>query len=234
MREYQVLALDLSGHGDSGRRTEYPRDLWSMEVMGVARHAGVSGPPILVGHSMGGFVCINTAAQFGGDLAGVILVDSPVRRPDPEAEEGAHGTSFRNPKLYPTREKALARYRLVPEQPCENAFILDHIAETSVIRVENGWRWKFDPVIFRNVTPRATRELMPLVKCRVALIHAEFGLVTPDIGDYMYELLHRRAPVIEIPQAHHHLMLNQPLAFVSVLRTLLADWEHSIPAPRSR
>ena len=233
MREYQVLALDLSGHGDSGRRAEYPRDLWSREIMGVARHAGVPGPPILVGHSMGGFVCINTAAEFGGELAGAIVVDSPVKRPDPEMEEGTHGKSFRNPKVYPTREKALARYRLIPEQPCENGFILDHVAGTSVGRVENGWTWKFDPAIFLNVTPRTTRELLPRVKCRVALIRAEFGLVTPDIGDYMYELLHRRAPVIEIPQAHHHLMLDQPLAFVSVLRALLADWEHSIPARRS-
>ena len=56
-----------------------------------------------------------------------------------------------------------------------------------------------------------------------------FGMVTPDIGDYMYELLDRNAPVVEIPQAYHHMMLDQPLALVSAFRTLLADWEHSVP-----
>jgi len=70
------------------------------------------------------------------------------------------------------------------------------------------------------------------VRCRVALFRAEFGLVTPDIGDFMYELLHRNAPVVEIPNAHHHLMLDQPLALVTGLRTILADWEHSIPRQR--
>jgi pimeloyl-ACP methyl ester carboxylesterase len=48
----------------------------------------------------------------------------------------------------------------------------------------------------------------------------------------MYELLDRNAPVVEIPQAHHHLLLDQPLAFVSALRAILADWEHSLPRRR--
>jgi pimeloyl-ACP methyl ester carboxylesterase len=229
---YRVLAIDLSGHGDSGRRDAYPREVWADEVMAAADHANFVGPPVLVGHSMGGFVCIAAASRFGEKLAGAIIVDSPVRRPDPEAEEGAHGRSFRNPKLYPSVEAALERFRLVPPQPCENPYILDYIARHSLHRVEGGFTWKFDPVIFRRVTPRAAHEILPKVACRVALLRAEFGLVTPDIGDYMYELLDRNAPVIEIPQAHHHLMLDQPLAFVTALRALLADWEHSVPRAR--
>jgi pimeloyl-ACP methyl ester carboxylesterase len=230
--EYQVVALDLSGHGDSGRRKEYPRDLWGEEVMAVAEHAGLVGEPILVGHSMGGFVCIATAARHSERLAGTILLDSPVRRPDPEEEEGARGKAFRNPGLYPDPETALARYRLVPEQPCENRFIIDHIARHSLCQVEGGWTWKFDPEVFRRVTPRAAHELLPEVRCRVALLRAEFGLVTPDIGEYMYELLDRNAPVVEIPQSYHHLMLDQPLALITALRAILADWEHSIPTRR--
>ncbi len=231
-REYQVVALDLSGHGDSGRREEYPRELWSEEVMAVAEHAGLAGAPILVGHSMGGFVCIAAAARHSARLAGTILLDSPVRRPDPEEEEGARGKAFRNPKLYPDPEAALARYRLVPEQPCENRFIIDHIARHSLCQVEGGWTWKFDPEVFRRVTPRAAHELLAQVRCRVALLRAEFGLVTPDIGEYMYELLNRNAPVVEIPQSYHHLMLDQPLALIAALRAILADWEHSSPTRR--
>ena len=67
---------------------------------------------------------------------------------------------------------------------------------------------------------------------RVALFRAEHGLVTPDIGDEMYDLLGRVAPVIEIPEAYHHIMLDQPLLLVTGLRTLLADWEHSLPQRR--
>jgi hypothetical protein len=48
----------------------------------------------------------------------------------------------------------------------------------------------------------------------------------------MYELLGRNAPVIEIPEAWHHMMLDQPLLLVTGLRTLFADWEHSVPLAR--
>jgi pimeloyl-ACP methyl ester carboxylesterase len=227
--EYQVAAIDLSGHGDSERRDQYPRELWAEEVMAVADDAGFVGAPILAGHSMGGFVCISAAARHGDQLAGAIILDSPVRRPDPEAEEGARGKAFRNPKIYPDLETALRHYRLVPEQPCDNDFIIDHIARHSLCRVEDGWTWKFDPMVFRRFTPRASHEVLPEVRCRVAVFRAEFGLVTPDIGEYMYELLDRNAPVVEIPRAYHHLMLDQPLALITGLRAILADWEHSIP-----
>jgi hypothetical protein len=46
----------------------------------------------------------------------------------------------------------------------------------------------------------------------------------------MSDLLGRNAPFVEIPQAHHHLLLDQPLAFIAAVRALLADWEHSVPA----
>jgi len=44
--------------------------------------------------------------------------------------------------------------------------------------------------------------------------------------------LGRSAPMVEIPQAQHHIMLDQPLALVAALRALLADWEHSTATRR--
>jgi hypothetical protein len=46
----------------------------------------------------------------------------------------------------------------------------------------------------------------------------------------MYDRLGRLAPVIEIPAAGHHVMLDYPLALVTGIRTLLSDWDHSTPA----
>jgi pimeloyl-ACP methyl ester carboxylesterase len=231
-REYRVVAIDLSGHGDSGRRDAYPREIWTDEVMAAVADAGIDGAPIVIGHSMGGFVAIATAATYGDMLAGAIVLDSPVRRPDPEAEEGDRGKSFRNPKVYPDVETAMRHFRTVPDQPSSLPYVMDFVGRKSLHRVESGFTWKFDPAIFRRETPRAAHELLGEVKCRVALFRAEHGLVTPDIGQYMYELLGRNAPVIEIPEAHHHMMLDQPLSLVTGLRTLLADWEHSLPRRR--
>jgi pimeloyl-ACP methyl ester carboxylesterase len=236
--DYRVAAIDLSGHGDSGRRDAYPRDIWAREVIAVAKDLRCAGPPVVVGHSMGGFVTIATAAAFGDRIAGAVILDSPVRRPDPEEEEGTRGKAFRNPKIYPDVDTALRHFRTVPDQPSSLPYVIDHVARKSLTPVKDphtggrAYTWKFDPGVWRRVTPRATHEVLADVRCRVALFRAENGLVTPDIGEYMYELLGRRAPVIEIPEAYHHIMLDQPLLLVTGLRTLLADWDHSVPRAR--
>lgn len=232
LQHYSVVALDLSGHGDSGRRASYPRRTWAEEVMQVSRSAGFSSPPIVVGHSMGGLVSIVAAALHGDDLAGAIIVDAPVRKPDPESQEGQRGRSFRNPKTYPDVATAKQHFRLVPPQPCENDFILDFIAEKSLKKTEGGYTWKFDPQVFVLARPEAMHEHLANVRCRVALLRGEHSyVVPPETGEYMYQLLRRNAPVVEIPAAHHHVILDQPLAFVAALRALLADWEHSLPRP---
>lgn len=226
---WHVAALDLTGHGDSGRRESYSHWSWSDEVMAVAEHAGFPGPPVVVGHSLGGMVTIMTAARHGDRLAGAIIVDSPVRRPDPESEEGRSGRAFRSPGVYPDLETALRHFRLIPEQPCDNDFIVDHVARHSLYQTAGGWTWKFDPNLFRH-TLIPLRDQLRSVRCRVALLRGELSVVVPpDTADYMYELMGRAAPVVSIPEAHHHLILDQPLSFVASLRTLLADWQHSIP-----
>ena len=71
------------------------------------------------------------------------------------------------------------------------------------------------------------------MRCRVALLRGALSvIVPPETGEYMYELLNRNTPLVEIPQAYHHLILDQPLAFIAALRALLADWEHSVPRRR--
>lgn len=227
--EWHVVALDMSGHGDSGRRPEYSLGMWAEEVMAVSADAGFPGPPVIVGHSLGGMVTIEAAARYGDELAGAVIVDSPVRRPDPESVEGRTGRTFSTPGVYPTLEEALPHFRLIPEQPCDNVWAIDHIARHSLHGTEAGWTWKFDPVVFaRNNTPLG--ELLSRVGCRVALLRGDKSVVVPpDTADYMYELMDRNAPVVSIPEAYHHLIVDQPLAFVAALRTLLADWEHSTP-----
>jgi len=186
--------------------------------------------PVLVGHSMGGLVSIAAAAIHGERLAGAIIVDAPVRRPDPESEAGQGGKTFRTPKTYPDLQTAMSHFRLIPEQPCEHGFILEHIARHSLVETENGWTWKFDPKVFLRASSRRPRDYLARVRCRVALIRGQFSaIVPPETSQYMVELLNRNAPLVEIPQAHHHLMLDQPLAFIAAVRALLTDWEHSIP-----
>ena len=234
-RQYRVVAVDLSGHGDSEHRDTYSLEQWSREVMAVADDAGIGGAPVVIGHSMGGFVTIATAALNSDRLAGVVVLDSPVAEPDAEVGAAQAKQAFGVPKVYPTAEEALARFRTVPPQANDLDYVIHHVARRSLRRVEGGWSWKFDHNLFSAFTSSIRAVALPYlpeVRCRFALLRAELGLVTPDIGESMYEKLGRVAPVVELPETGHHGMLDQPLLVITAIRTLLADWDHSTPQRR--
>ena len=76
-------------------------------------------------------------------------------------------------------------------------------------------------------------ELLKAAKCRVAIIRGEESALMPDeVRDYMRSLLGHQVPFVSIPHARHHVMLDQPVAFISALRMLLAEWDHSDPHRR--
>jgi len=230
-RDYNVAAIDFSGMGDSDWRTGgYAMEVFVREQLAVAEQTGMfalAEPPVISGHSFGGFVTILTGALHGERLAGTVLIDSPVNPPD---RPRGQPPQFRAHKVYPTLAAALARFRLLPPQTSDNPFILDYVARRSLRAVEGGYSWKFDPHIWRNFTIGDMAARLKATRCRIAVLRGEHSILMPaEVGAYMFNLLGRSAPVVDIPEAQHHVMLDQPLALVAALRTLLADWEHSLP-----
>ena len=231
--DFRVVAIDLSGHGDSDRREQYSLDTWTDEVVAVIDACDFAGDPVVVGHSMGGFVTIAAAARHNDRLGGAIIIDSPVVKVDPEVEQARRTNDFAKAKVYDDPEIPIAKFRTIPAQEHYLPYVKDHVARNSLRRLDDGrWGWKFDPTVFIPRRNDAASYLAD-VRCRVALLRCEHGLVTADIGDYMYEQLGRVAPVIELPTAGHHPMLDVPLILVTALRALLADWDHSRPLGRS-
>ena len=72
----QVIAVDLAGHGDSGRG----RAEWTIESLGRDVQAVVSAldlpSVVLIGHSMGGLVALEAARLMPDRVVGVIGVDA--------------------------------------------------------------------------------------------------------------------------------------------------------------
>ena len=232
---HRVVALDMTGHGDSDRRDVYSVTTWAEEVLAVAAAAGGSGRPFVVGHSMGGFVTIATAALHGDALEGAVVIDAPVRRPDPETMEGVSGGMFRAPKVYPDVAEGMRHFHLVPPQECANGWLVAHIARHSLHDVEGGVTWKFDPGVFtRRDGPNRPSDYGPLLAraaCRVAVIDgADSAIVDDDTREYMAELLADSPaaaagiPFVQVPEAQHHVLLDQPIALVTALRAVLGAW----------
>lgn len=221
---FTVAALDLSGMGDSGRRAAYSADLRAEEIRAVIADAGLGARPFVVGHSFGGFMTMRFAARYGDGLGGAVIVDTPVRPPGQEVGRGPPRASRQ--RFYDSFEAGVERFRLLPPQPCENEYIVEFIARHSLARAESGWTWKFDPEalgIQRFAEPFG--DDLRAMRCRRALmVGARSAIVTAETAAYMSSLLGPQAPVIEIPEARHHVMLDQPLAFAAALRALLEAW----------
>jgi pimeloyl-ACP methyl ester carboxylesterase len=228
---HRVAALSWSGMGGSDHRKRYSLETFIAEAFGVAEAEGLfEGPdkPVFVAHSFGGFPLMGCAARHGDRLRAAVMVDTPVRTPEQEAERRKSrppNATNRPHKVYPTIEAALARFRFAPEQPCETLYIADFIARTSLRQVEGGWTWKFDPYLWSDFSIGERGPLLSAVTCPFALMWGDRSvLMPPDVVDYMAATAPADAPKIVIPDAAHHVMIDQPLAFVSALRGLLAGW----------
>lgn len=222
----RVAALDLSGHGNSDWRERYSLDRWAAEVMAVASAAGIAGPPAIIGHSLGGSVAIRTAGRYGGVLAGIVVIDTPLYEGPLPAEMSAPEMGFGAGRTYPTREAILARFRLVPEQPVL-PYVREHVAGWSVRLRESGeWGWKFDQALFAKMDPQSQSPLAAAepAGCRAAILHAQHGMMSQEMAGRLGRGLGPAVPVAELPAAGHHVMLDEPLCLVTALRAVLAGW----------
>jgi len=75
-RKYRVVAIDLAGHGESGRgRTDWTISAFGNDVAAVVEKLALPRV-ILVGHSMGGDVITEAARRLRGRVVGLIWVDT--------------------------------------------------------------------------------------------------------------------------------------------------------------
>lgn len=228
--QFRVAALDLSGNGDSGWRERYSGAAFAAEVFAVCEAAGLGPRPLVVGHSFGGFVALETAFRYGRDLAGVVLADFTVRDPESYTEWGRRAeregvAPRRGTRVYETFAAALARFRLMPEQPCP-PWLLDYLGGHSLRQVEGGWTWKFDPALFDHLEMGAAqRDKFATLECRSAVVLGEHSADEGALAaPYMRELTRGITPIFMVPGTHHHLMFEEPIAFAMALKGICLAW----------
>jgi len=228
----RVVALDLSGHGDSDHRGEYSRALWADEVMAVAGAANFGGRPVIVGHSLGGFVTLEVAERFGRALAGIVVIDSAVRGAAPEAAARLLRRTSAGVRTYPTLARIVERFRPLPEDTEVPRWLSEYLAHRSIRAVPDGYRWQFDLKIFgaAGLTP----DEVVRAACPVALVRGQWGFLTPGLSQQLAARTGPGTVQVTIPQAGHHIMLDQPLALTAVVDTLAASWlvvRHEVDTP---
>jgi len=121
------------------------------------------------------------------------------------------------------------RFRLMPPQPMTNDFIVDYIARQLLEAVAvkgqaRGWRWRYDPDYWSkfNYDIPLPRDFGRSIKVPVAHIHGQSSYFRRESDQP--DVLPKGAIEFDIPDAHHHVLIDQPLALVTAIRAVLATW----------
>lgn len=241
--DYHVVAMDMSGMGDSGWRDEYTLGQRADELVTVSESLGLfkhEHKPTIVAHSFGGKIATAAMHAHGERFSGLVICDLMIIRPsilfsNPELFKPPSKRDGSRPnKIYPDLESAKERFFLTPPQPCEEPVLVDYMGFHSLKEVDGGWQWKFDPKVF-NIPKNAEEswgkigEAVTTAPGRKAIIYGKKSLLfTEDSVAFMGELSEEfgtpAIPMIDIPNARHHLMLDQPIAFITALKSVLAVW----------
>jgi pimeloyl-ACP methyl ester carboxylesterase len=237
---FRVVALDLSGMGDSDWRPRYSMDRIVDELFAVIEAAELprGGRPIVVGHSFGGWVTLAAVEREGERLSGAVVIDSPIGVPDPDEgytiskakPDAETPMSARTNRVYSTLEEPVSRFRFLPNQSSDELYLVDYLAREGLHKAAmpgggSGWTWKFDPQQGRNFDIHFDRDLFLAARCPLAFIYGEKSAFAQGEGlAHLKAQAKGRSPVIMMPDAHHHLMMEHPIAFISTLRALFTTW----------
>jgi pimeloyl-ACP methyl ester carboxylesterase len=218
--QYRVYALDFTGMGDSDHRTEYTSNCHREDIVALIEQLGL-GPVTAVGHSFGGGRLLQACAWRPDLFDHAVVVDTHqlfegVDIPDDPVVQ-------KKSRLYPDFESGIQRFRLAPEQPESLDCLVRHVGRHSLRQVKGGWTWKFDQAMTSATFAVAEADrLLPTVTTPVDVVYGSLSLVVPDdMAHRVHAELGNPGKRVCIPDGHHHLMLDQPVALISVLRALL-------------
>jgi pimeloyl-ACP methyl ester carboxylesterase len=215
--DFHIAALSFSGMGRSGHRPDYTLATFRTEAQAVADAAGLfeaAVPPAIVAHSAGGGIGLSLAAR--GGFAGAIIIDSIVV---PGPYEVAPTKPLRH---YPSAEDAMLRFKLMPPQPDCNRHIADFLGRNALRQEAEGWIWTFDPQLRGKATSRDAWEELPAITCPLYFINGEHSTITtPERIAEMRTQLPAHALFYTIPDAHHHVQVDQPIAVITAIGVIL-------------
>jgi pimeloyl-ACP methyl ester carboxylesterase len=91
---YRVIAPDLRGHGESPVPDGiYTMDEMADDVVELLETLEISGPVVVGGLSMGGYVALSLAARYPTRVRALILMDTRAAADTPEVAQGREATA---------------------------------------------------------------------------------------------------------------------------------------------
>jgi pimeloyl-ACP methyl ester carboxylesterase len=219
---FHVVALDQRGHGESQWAVPpaYGTEDFTSDLLALMGAMGW-GRMILAGHSMGGHNAMTFAAWHPERVAALVIIDSRPAIP-PERLNVMHARGLRIPRLHPSAAAAAAAFRLLPRETTADPGLLAHIAASAVARRNGGWGWRFDPQTHGERRPVDAWSLLSRITAPTLVVRAA---LSPVLTEEMAQRVQASIPgasLVTVPNAYHHLTLDNPAAFNAALAGFLA------------
>jgi len=219
---YHVMAIDQRGHGDSERAPDanYSYGRYAADLGEAIDNLGLTNL-VLIGHSMGGMVSLQYAAQRPQRLGKLIIVDSTLRMTEDRIAR-LRDIGERPGSSYASREEFITRYRLRPTGTTAAPHVIRHLAENGSRLDDDGlWRHKFDRDVYAR---RESIDGLPAWgKVDVPALLIKGGLserITPAIRAEI-EAQCPHLEFAEVAGSDHHVTLDNPAGFVEAVRAFL-------------
>ncbi|HEX4853941.1 alpha/beta hydrolase [Arenimonas sp.] len=234
LAEFDLVALDLPGHGASAHRApghDYAFADWIHDVLDALDGLGWDRADLL-GHSMGGAIACAVAAAAPSRVRRLALVEAlgPIAG-DPaaagtrlrEAVSARRALAARAPRVIPDIDTAVAA-RLAASRMTPEAARL--IVERNLRRVEGGHAWRSDPRLTLPSQLRLTEEtvqaMLRAIEAPVLVVAADPSppYFSPDVRTQRLACLADGA--LEVIPGGHHLHMEQAARVAVPLRRFLA------------
>lgn len=219
---FHCVALDLRGHGESARPADgdYSLAAHAADVAAVVDALGLRESAV-VGHSFGGWVAMVYAGAAGDTVAALAVLDS---RPQIGVRSARMLEALRKlpPTRYASHAEAVSRFRLLPAATRAPAGVVAHVAGHGIVRDAEGmYLPRFDRRALAGAGPQDLSPHLRAARCPILAVRAAHSEIVDAAALQAYRDAVPSAEIAEIPDAHHHLMLDQPAAVAAVLGRFL-------------
>ena len=224
-----LLAVDLPGHGHSGRRPDRDYGPWrNAEAVAAVMEQAAPAPRAVVGMSLGGSTLIRLAATRPGLVRRAVIVDvtpnSGVRsRAMTQAQRGAVAL-VSGPPVYESFEAMAAA--AVAASPARSRSAVERGVRHNARRLPDGrWTWRYDLFGDRPASVGDHTGLWADVSAITVPVLLVLGADSPFTGAEDVAEFRRRLPAARVevvPGAGHAIQSDQPLALARLIGDFIA------------
>jgi pimeloyl-ACP methyl ester carboxylesterase len=215
-----AVALDLRGHGDSewpSTSRGYQHEDFLSDLAGLVKHLDKEALTI-IGHSLGGSMCLLYAAAFPEKVKRLVLLESlgPFARSDEEVPEiiaerlkGRDYVEipFPHESLEGAAKSLQKTFPLIPDD------VALQMARHGTTYKGGRYRWKYDPILrYRTTTAMSEGQIEAFIrrlKCPILFVYGTESDFMKSVRGHRAQLF-PNAQIVPVEGAGHHIPHEKP------------------------